>query len=448
MAAVKAPRATHVMEPVPVVFGAVLSADGQKGPAEIPGKRIHLSARAVAGARRRRADDVPARASVQPDRRAAADRRQHAGGGRRDLRLDLARGHAADSEARSHRCSHARHRARSDGRRRGKAACARIPKRPSPPALRRADPADRRCAVLGQRCACLRACCTATIPRCSTTADATRRHPARRDLPPADALGSRHMARIEGVSAMRIGIVVDSACDVPPDFIEREQITILPVTVQIGDAVLADMRNEQATLELPHRRYRGPGLQRRHHAVHRAAGARPVPVEAGAGLRLRVLHHHHPLAQRHLRQRAAGQLHHPQRIQAGARRGRPQHAVLAARDRQPERVRRGRRAGGGSRAPARRRRGRAEDPRAAREPRAVHPGLHGAARPALPAQPHQEARRQERQFLQRRAGHRAGHQAGPALQPRRHRAGGQGQGLRERGGEAVRFRQRARSAPG
>ena len=47
---------------------------------------------------------------------------------------------------------------------------------------------------------------------------------------------------------MRIGIVVDSACDVPPDFIEREQITILPVTVQIGSAVLADMRNEQATL--------------------------------------------------------------------------------------------------------------------------------------------------------------------------------------------------------
>src|SRR5688500_6228139 len=47
---------------------------------------------------------------------------------------------------------------------------------------------------------------------------------------------------------MRIGIVVDSACDVPTDFIEREQITILPVTVQIGEAVLADVRNEQATL--------------------------------------------------------------------------------------------------------------------------------------------------------------------------------------------------------
>ena len=47
---------------------------------------------------------------------------------------------------------------------------------------------------------------------------------------------------------MRIGIVVDSACDVPSEFIEREQITILPVTVQIGQAILADVRNEQATL--------------------------------------------------------------------------------------------------------------------------------------------------------------------------------------------------------
>jgi 2-hydroxychromene-2-carboxylate isomerase len=36
---VKALRATHAVEAVPVVFGAVLSAVGQRGPAEIPGKR-------------------------------------------------------------------------------------------------------------------------------------------------------------------------------------------------------------------------------------------------------------------------------------------------------------------------------------------------------------------------------------------------------------------------
>ena len=47
---------------------------------------------------------------------------------------------------------------------------------------------------------------------------------------------------------MRIGIVVDSACDLPNDFIERENITILPVTIQIGQAILADTRNEEATM--------------------------------------------------------------------------------------------------------------------------------------------------------------------------------------------------------
>lgn len=47
---------------------------------------------------------------------------------------------------------------------------------------------------------------------------------------------------------MRIGIVADSAVDLPADFIGRERITILPVTVQIGQAVLADVRNEDATL--------------------------------------------------------------------------------------------------------------------------------------------------------------------------------------------------------
>jgi 2-hydroxychromene-2-carboxylate isomerase len=36
---VKALRATHEVLPVPVVFGAILGAHGQKGPAEIPGKR-------------------------------------------------------------------------------------------------------------------------------------------------------------------------------------------------------------------------------------------------------------------------------------------------------------------------------------------------------------------------------------------------------------------------
>lgn len=47
---------------------------------------------------------------------------------------------------------------------------------------------------------------------------------------------------------MRIGIVVDSGCDLPQDYIERNQITLLPITVRIGDAVLSDHRDEEATL--------------------------------------------------------------------------------------------------------------------------------------------------------------------------------------------------------
>jgi DegV family protein with EDD domain len=51
---------------------------------------------------------------------------------------------------------------------------------------------------------------------------------------------------------MRIGLVVDSACDLPADFLAAQNVTILPITVRIGDAVLADHRNEQATLEFLH----------------------------------------------------------------------------------------------------------------------------------------------------------------------------------------------------
>ena len=47
---------------------------------------------------------------------------------------------------------------------------------------------------------------------------------------------------------MRIGLVVDSACDLPGDFFERERIEVLPITVRIGDAVQADHRDEAQTL--------------------------------------------------------------------------------------------------------------------------------------------------------------------------------------------------------
>ncbi len=48
---------------------------------------------------------------------------------------------------------------------------------------------------------------------------------------------------------MRIGLVADSACDLPLEYLQQHEVMILPITVRIGDAVLADHRDEQATLE-------------------------------------------------------------------------------------------------------------------------------------------------------------------------------------------------------
>jgi len=39
---------------------------------------------------------------------------------------------------------------------------------------------------------------------------------------------------------MRIGLVVDPACDLPLEYLQKNDITLLPITVRIGDAVLAD----------------------------------------------------------------------------------------------------------------------------------------------------------------------------------------------------------------
>lgn len=51
---------------------------------------------------------------------------------------------------------------------------------------------------------------------------------------------------------MRIGIVIDSACDLPSDYIEQHGIVVLPITVRIGEAMLADHRDEEATLNFLH----------------------------------------------------------------------------------------------------------------------------------------------------------------------------------------------------
>lgn len=51
---------------------------------------------------------------------------------------------------------------------------------------------------------------------------------------------------------MRIGIVVDAACDLPTDFVEKHKIVVLPTTVRIGSAVLTDQGDREASLNFLH----------------------------------------------------------------------------------------------------------------------------------------------------------------------------------------------------
>ncbi|RPE75892.1 DegV family protein [Vulcaniibacterium tengchongense] len=51
---------------------------------------------------------------------------------------------------------------------------------------------------------------------------------------------------------MRIGLVVDSACDLPSHYLQEHAISLLPIAVRIGDTTLVDRRDEAATLEFLH----------------------------------------------------------------------------------------------------------------------------------------------------------------------------------------------------
>jgi DegV family protein with EDD domain len=65
---------------------------------------------------------------------------------------------------------------------------------------------------------------------------------------------------------MRIGLVVDSACDLPTSFLKQHDITILPISVRIDDALQVDYRDEAATLAFLHS-----------HIAERGANAETMP---------------------------------------------------------------------------------------------------------------------------------------------------------------------------
>ena len=65
---------------------------------------------------------------------------------------------------------------------------------------------------------------------------------------------------------MRIGLVVDSACDLPEAFLRDNGFNILPITVRIGDEVREDRRDERVTLDFL-----------RTHVTERGAEAETMP---------------------------------------------------------------------------------------------------------------------------------------------------------------------------
>lgn len=48
---------------------------------------------------------------------------------------------------------------------------------------------------------------------------------------------------------MRIGLVVDSACDLPPEFIQQHRIVVMPISILLGKREFVDVREPAATLE-------------------------------------------------------------------------------------------------------------------------------------------------------------------------------------------------------
>jgi len=65
---------------------------------------------------------------------------------------------------------------------------------------------------------------------------------------------------------MRIGLVVDSACDLPGDYLRRNDFTILPISVRIGEEIREDQRDERVTLDFL-----------RSHVTEHGAGAETMP---------------------------------------------------------------------------------------------------------------------------------------------------------------------------
>lgn len=59
---------------------------------------------------------------------------------------------------------------------------------------------------------------------------------------------------------MRIGLAVDSACDLPPEFIAEHGIVVLPISLRLGDTLVEDRRDPEETLEFYQKQLASKGI--------------------------------------------------------------------------------------------------------------------------------------------------------------------------------------------
>lgn len=59
---------------------------------------------------------------------------------------------------------------------------------------------------------------------------------------------------------MRIGLVVDSACDLPASYLREHEIEIMPISLRLGTERFVDLRDPQATVEFHNKIISGSGL--------------------------------------------------------------------------------------------------------------------------------------------------------------------------------------------
>jgi len=111
---------------------------------------------------------------------------------------------------------------------------------------------------------------------------------------------------------MRIGVVVDSTCDLPQEFIEKHNIRILPITLHLDNDHLVDERDPQATLAF----YDADLADRGHNAESAPFTVQQIQevfLEApGAGFRFRFLHHSACRPKSHFRQCYEGFVLYPE----------------------------------------------------------------------------------------------------------------------------------------